>query len=170
MLRPPVEQDKYDRLKIGRHPEFCEMVGGNPAKMTPLTEADVEQWFERVKSEQYNWSIEFDGCCIGNARLHNLDQENKNARYSIGIFDQNCWGKGYGEEATRLILDYAFNHLFLHRVSLRVLSSNKRGISCYRKCGFVTEGTERESLLVGNEWKSDVMMSILETEYRSRSE
>jgi len=35
-----------------------------------------------------------------------------------------------------------------------------------RKCGFVEEGLERDSALIGAEWHSDVLMGILEQEYR----
>jgi site-specific DNA recombinase len=53
------------------------------------------------------------------------------------------------------------------RVDLRVLAFNKRAIACYEKCGFVREGVVRESVVIGGEWQSDVLMSILEHEYGS---
>lgn len=59
--------------------------------------------------------------------------------------------------------------LGLHRVDLRVLAYNHRAIACYEKCGFVREGVEREGALVAGEWHGDVMMSILEAEYRAAS-
>jgi RimJ/RimL family protein N-acetyltransferase len=45
------------------------------------------------------------------------------------------------------------------------LSFNERPIRCYERCGFVREGTEREGSLIGGEWCSDVLMSVLEREY-----
>lgn len=72
-----------------------------------------------------------------------------------------------GDEAIRLALSYAFGSLGLHRVDLRVLEYNQRGIACYAKCGFVREGVERESACVAGVWYSDVMMSVLEHEYRA---
>jgi len=54
----------------------------------------------------------------------------------------------------------------LHRVDLRVLEYNERGIAAYAKCGFRREGLERESALVAGRWYSDVIMGILEHEYR----
>jgi len=49
---------------------------------------------------------------------------------------------------------------------LRVLEYNQRAISCYQKCGFVIEGREREGALVEDKYETDVMMSILEHEYK----
>jgi hypothetical protein len=52
---------------------------------------------------------------------------------------------------------------------LRVLAFNRCAISCYRTCGFVEEGRKRDSALIGGEWRSDVLMSILEQEYRKQT-
>ncbi len=144
------------------------MVGGDPTTLPPLTPAEVERWHEEVSSDPLSWIVETAGRCIGTARLHSLDAENRRARYAIGLFDPGYWGKGYGTEVTRLVLQYAFETLGLHRVDLRVLAFNARAIACYEKCGFVREGVEREGSWIGGEWQSDVMMSILEQEYRAK--
>jgi hypothetical protein len=55
----------------------------------------------------------------------------------------------------------------LHRVDLRVIAYNTSAIACYRKCGFVEEGRERETVLVEDRWQDDVLMSLLEDEYQA---
>lgn len=166
MLRPPQETDKQDRLAYGRDPEFRRMVGGNPNTLPPLTAAEVERWYSQAVQEPYHWIIEAEGRCIGTVRLHTVDPENRRATYAVGIFGPEFRGRGLGTEATRLVLAYAFDVLALHRVDLRVLAFNLRAIACYEKCGFVREGIEREGAWIGGEWQSDVVMSILEQEYR----
>ena len=47
-----------------------------------------------------------------------------------------------------------------------MLEYNARGIACYEKCGFVREGIEHESAFVAGAWQSDVIMGILEHDYR----
>lgn len=168
ILRAPIESDKEDRLACGRDPEFRLMVGGDPRTLPPLTTEEVEEWYKHFKSTPYSWIIEVDGHCIGIAKLRGFDQDNRQARYSIGIFSPDFRGKGYGTEATRLVLEYAFGDLALHRVDLRVLDFNKQAIACYEKCGFVREGLERESSWIGGRWQTDVMMSILEHEYAGK--
>src|SRR5262245_60608992 len=167
-LRPPVERDKQDRLAAGRDPEFRRMVGGDPTDCPPLTMPEVEQWYQRLCQAPLQWVIEAEGCCIGVARLLALDRANRCARYAIGIFSPKFRGRGYGVEATRLVLRCAFEEIGFHRIRRRVLAFNHRAIACYRKCGFVQEGLERDSSLIGGEWHSDVMMSILEQEYRKQ--
>lgn len=146
------------------------MVGGDPLSCPPLTETEVEQWYEQLCQDSLQWVIETEGRCIGVVKLHSLDQANRRARYAIGIFDPTYWNRGLGTEATRLALQYAFEVLHLHRVDLCVLAFNHRAIACYEKCGFVREGIEREGAFIGGEWHSDVIMSILEQEYRGQSE
>lgn len=166
-LRPPRPTDEEDRLKVGRDPELIRMYGGDYRNTAPLTPEEVGRWYERLHSDPLSWAIEADARCIGHCRLHSLDKDNRSARYAIGIFYRDYWGKGYGTEATRLVLRHAFEQLKIHRVDLRVLSYNERAIAAFRKCGFVEEGRERDSVLVAGEWHTDVRMSILEHEYRA---
>lgn len=168
LLREPRESDSQDRLVCGRHPEFARMVGGDPHPR-PYTAEDAGRWYRQAASEPFHWAVEAGGRCVGSARLHHLDPANRRARYGIGLFDTGVWGQGMGTEATRLVLQFAFRHLRLHRVDLRVLAFNKRAIACYRKCAFVQEGVEREGVLIDGEWQSDVWMSILDREYAETS-
>ncbi len=164
-LRPPRPEDVNDRLRYGRDAEFILMCGGDPHHTPPLTRAVAEQWYSDLCAEPLAWVLEVDGRCIGVARLREQPADRR-ARYAIGIHDPSTWNLGLGTEATRLVLRYAFTSLGLHRVDLRVLDINHRAVACYRKCGFVVEGVERDGALVAGRWQSDVMMSILEDEWR----
>ncbi len=166
LLRSPQPSDKQDRLACGRHPEAVRMYGGDYRNLTPLTVDQVERWYGQLSGDPLQWAIEVDRQCIGTAQLHHLDQDSRRARYAVGIFNAAYWSRGIGTAVTKLVVHYAFEELHLHRVDLRVLVYNHRAIRCYEKCGFVREGIERDSALVAGEWQSDLMMSILEQEYR----
>jgi len=112
-------------------------------------------------------SPDADGHCIGTIRLHGIVAADRRARLAIGIFDHRFWSRGYGSEAIRLLPGYAFNAMGLHRVDLRVLAYNTRAIRAYERCGFVREGSERESALVDGVWHDDIIMGILEHEFRA---
>lgn len=169
-LLAPREADRAARLLYGRDPEFRRMVGGDPRTNPPLTTEEVDQWYERAAAEPLYWIIDLRGICIGTARLHSLDDQNRRARYAIGIFSPEHRGQGLGTEATRLALEYAFGVLGLHRVDLRVLAFNAPAIACYEKCGFVREGIEREGAFIGGRWEDDMMMSVLEQEWLAAGE
>jgi RimJ/RimL family protein N-acetyltransferase len=143
------------------------MYGGDTRDLKPFTLQDALDWYQQLSSAPIAWVIEHDAKGVGIARL-TVNAADRRARYAIGMFDITCIGVGLGTEATRLVLDYAFGAMSLHRVDLRVLEYNKRAIACYEKCGFVREGVEREGAIVEGIWETDVMMSVLDREHKGR--
>ena len=65
----------------------------------------------------------------------------------------------------QLIKQQAFEQLGAHRLWLDVMAHNDRARNLYRSEGFLEEGTLRECMLVGGEFVSLVIMSMLEDEY-----
>ncbi|MHB1683968.1 MAG: GNAT family N-acetyltransferase [Bacilli bacterium] len=167
VLRKPKESDTLDRYNCGRSEELVRMYGGDTRNLKPLTMEDAKKFVDSVLSHELDWCIEFNGRCIGQARL-TVNGEDCRARYAIGIFDTSELGKGLGTEVTQLMLKYAFEELKLHRVDLRVLEYNHRAIACYEKCGFIKEGVEREGALIEDKFETDVFMSILDREYEAK--
>ncbi len=160
VLRALCEADRAV-VESDRNPDFLRLVGTNVQDV----EAVATHGFEQLLADPLCWAVTIDNRCIGTAFLHSLVRSDKRARYAIGIFEPRDWGKGLGTEATRLVLDYAFRQLDLHRVDVRVLDYNQRAIRCYEKCGFVRERIERESAWVNGRWHNDLIMGILEYEH-----
>ncbi len=104
---------------------------------------------------------------LGNCGLLNVDLINKNAEFGIFIGDKEHRGKGIGEEATRLILDFGFNAINLNHIWLRVFTFNKNAIGLYKKIGFKEIGTKRESRIIGNNKIDELLMDILPHEFES---
>ncbi|KKO54174.1 GNAT family N-acetyltransferase [Paenibacillus sp. DMB20] len=102
---------------------------------------------------------------VGIVSLIQLDYKNRNAECIIDIGEKDYWGKGYGNEALRLLLDYAFLELNLHRVSLRVFSFNHRAVHMYEKIGFKHEGASRQAIYREGAWGDIIHMGILQHEY-----
>ncbi|CAH0121751.1 GNAT family N-acetyltransferase [Paenibacillus sp. CECT 9249] len=105
------------------------------------------------------------GAPIGVTSLTHIDYKNRNAECILDIGAKRHWGKGYGTEALRLLLDYAFLEMNLHRVSLCVFSFNERAVKLYEKIGFKQEGITRQSLFRNGGWHDLIHMGILQTEY-----
>ena len=55
--------------------------------------------------------------------------------------------KGYGQDATKLLLDYGVNLLNLNSIMLGTFSFNERAINCYKKVGFKEIGRRRQARL-----------------------
>ncbi len=80
---------------------------------------------------------------IGTTAFHDVDHRNRTATFGILIGEVNARGQGYGTEATRLMLDYAFTALGLHSVLLTVAEYNHAGRRAYEKAGFRDCGRRR---------------------------
>jgi RimJ/RimL family protein N-acetyltransferase len=105
---------------------------------------------------------------IGSCAFSQVDGENGSAMYHITIGEKDTWGRGYGTEATWLMLEHAFANLGLHRVALTVFEFNERAIRAYRTCGFVVEGRAREAIWRDGRWWDELAMSVLASEWRER--
>lgn len=165
ILRQPKEGDLEKRFSYGRNSDIVRMFGGDSKNIAPLSVEEVSAWIEGIQQAPYAWVVEHDGHLIGEAKLHSINEHDHRARYAIGFYDPAKLGLGLGQEATRIVLRYAFEELKLHRVDLRVLAYNVRAVNCYKKCGFIIEGTERESAYVDGEWHDDLIMSMLAKEF-----
>jgi RimJ/RimL family protein N-acetyltransferase len=105
---------------------------------------------------------------IGRCLLFSVNSVDRSAKLGIVIGEKSCWGQGYGQEATRLLLDYAFNLLNLHSVMLGAFAFNVRALAAYQKVGFREIGRRREARLIGGRAYDVIMMDILEDEFRQR--
>jgi RimJ/RimL family protein N-acetyltransferase len=101
---------------------------------------------------------------IGYAMLVDIDHSNRTAEFGILIGEADARGKGYGTEATTLMLDHAFTALGLSNVLLRVHAYNLAGIRAYEKAGFRTIGVRHKSKLMGGTlWDTVYMEALADT-------
>lgn len=69
--------------------------------------------------------------------------------------------QGYMTSAVRLMLDFAFRHLGLHRVEASCLPHNQASIRLLQKCGFEREGLARGYLKIAGEWRDHLLFARL---------
>jgi RimJ/RimL family protein N-acetyltransferase len=105
---------------------------------------------------------------IGTCAFSQLDGDNGSVLFHITIGEADAWSKGYGTEATELMLAHAFTRLPLHRVALTVFDFNTRAIRAYEKCGFVVEGRSREAIFRDGRYWDEIHMSVLADEWEAR--
>ncbi len=98
---------------------------------------------------------------VGFALFKNLQPVFRSAELGLRIGSEQDRGQGYGSAAAALVLDYAWNSLNLHRVSLTVFAGNGRARAAYRKAGFREEGVMRQAAFIGGAWHDVVMMAAI---------
>ena len=83
----------------------------------------------------------------------------------IYIADQELRGKGYGEEALRLILEFAFINLHMERVTIDHFEKNRTAAALYDKIGFMNEGLMRNAGKKNGKYINLQLKSMLRAEY-----
>lgn len=163
-LRPVEESDLAHFQRWLADDELRRWLGSVNEQPSVAEEFD---WYmsKRQDPDTILWSIEAaDGTLLGNVELR-LRLLNRRAEVGIGIFDRQHWGEGYGTEAMRLVLGYAFGDLKLNRVELTTDEENVRAIRSYEKCGFVREGLLREHRLIDGRPVDSVAMAVLRSDW-----
>jgi len=137
----------------------------------PATWEAEEAWYNSVATSEHDVTFTIYERSsmrpVGNRGLHHIDLLDRTAEFGIVIGETECWGKGYGTEATTLTLDYGFSYLGLHNVMLRVYSLNERGLRAYARAGFKVIGRRREARRLAGKAYDVVYMDCLATEFES---
>jgi RimJ/RimL family protein N-acetyltransferase len=164
-------------IKNADLPRLWELVGdfevsmlSSPGPIGPLSLAEFEARYKKKEPEKKNefyFAIEVDGDLIGEARLHDIVHFDRHCELGIGI-GRDFWGKGFGQDAVRTLVDYAFEHLNMNRVELYVLADDARAVGAYRKAGFVEEGRLRQAWVRG-EYHDELVMSVLREDWKPRA-
>lgn len=138
----------------------------------PQTLADERAFIERARTHETNVTLAIalrrDDRLIGSAGFHVINLKDRTATFGIMIGDKREWGRGYGTEATQMMVDYGFDTLNLNRIDLRVTEYNPRGIGAYEKVGFIREGVLRSDTYREGRYWNTILMSILRDEWEAR--
>jgi len=108
-----------------------------------------------------------DGTLVGMVSLVDLDFRNRRAelgRVLIGVAERR--GKGLGGEMVELAIEYAFDHLNLHKVVCEVLATNPRAADLYRRLGFVDEGVLRQHVYKGGDYRDVQLLALFRANFR----
>lgn len=130
-----------------------------------VSRAAEEEWLRR-KTAYSQTEIPLAICLregdrhIGNIHLTDIDWISRHACFGIFIGEAQHQSRGYGQQATRLMLGHAFHDLGLRRVYLTVLDDNPRAIRVYEKCGFTVEGRLRQHVYKRGQFRDLIFMGI----------
>ncbi|MFU8889997.1 MAG: GNAT family N-acetyltransferase [Trueperaceae bacterium] len=155
-LRPLTELDRQAWRRLHAHfrdPEIAHLNGTPPSRL-PLWLLRRMLRADAARHDRRTFGI-FDEhtAYIGTVELYDL--RGSEATLGIIIGERSHWSRGYGGDAMRALLAYAFEQLGLERVRLHTFGDNERAQAAFRKVGFV----ERQRL-TGQRGRVDVHMTI----------
>ena len=99
-------------------------------------------------AEKYMWGVYPNNTdnLIGTATLSNIVRHHGSGIIGLMIGEKEYWGKGYGTEIIKLVVDYAFKKLSLHKVTAGAVAANKSSIKAFQKASFEIEGRAKSHL------------------------
>jgi diamine N-acetyltransferase len=142
--------------------------GDDPRPVT--AEAIAATWEPLLRGERPDW-IGFaiyalpDLRPIGVMNLRDFTNTHGAAEFGITIGEASDRGRGFGTEAVRLLLDYAFTVLGLHNVWLDTPAYNTGAIRSYEKAGFREIGRRRGARLLAGTRYDVVLMDCVADEF-----
>ena len=134
----------------GHHGEYMRNLDADAIRI--WSPKGVQEWLdEEYKSEHPNMVLFairtlVEDKPIGFVDLNGFQGMHGDAFIGIGLGEPDFWGQGYGTDAMRVVVRYAFIALNLHRVSLNVFEYNLRAIRSYEKAGFTIEGRLKSAM------------------------
>ena len=168
-----LDQDLPAIAAWSRDTEFLRLLQTNVAR--PWTVPELRKWIDdelgadEPKQEAYLFVARrlSDDRVLGTLDLMISEWTHRDAWIGIGLGDRATWNQGYGTEAMRLLLRFAFVELNLFRVTLSVFGYNPRAIRVYERLGFVHEGAQRERLRRDGRRYDLLIMGLLRSEWQA---
>jgi RimJ/RimL family protein N-acetyltransferase len=151
-------------------------VGGMAGYSVPMTVDHATAWLRQMTSPDGPRKGFFFAVCelgddrfIGTTWLKELNLMHGNAELAI-FMDRDHIGAGWGTEAQRVLLNFAFRSVGLERVYLTAFAGNTRAIRSYEKLGFRLEGHMRSAWRGVDGLEDGVLMAILRDEWEAQAD
>ena len=135
-----------------------------------LNMINQKKWFDSIHSKNPPQDIIFGIIdkklkLIGFSGLTYIDWKNRHSEISI-YFAKEGWQKSpEGKEALKLIINYGFNELNLHRLWVEIFAIAKANIYLYENMNFTKEGTLRDKVWRDGKWWDSYIYSKLSHEF-----
>ena len=169
------EKDAEVQARWTNDPDFLHALGGEPAR--PVSPAQMKKKFEAIEKqlEESKNSFYFtirsldDNRLLGFVRLDWIEWTHSTGNLRMAIGDAAERGKGYGSEALRLVLRFAFDELNLYRLSAALGEDNPAGLRFFERHGFTQEVRRRQALQRGGKFWDAIHLGLLEDEWRQHN-
>jgi len=150
LVPPDPDRDAEIESKWTHDVEYMRLLSADPVR--PLSPTLIKKRYEESEKEKSNRRYDLvirtraDDRLVGFARLDHIEWNNGVSELTLGIGDPNDRGHGYGAEALKLILRYAFAELNLHRVTADTCEYNERAQRFLERAGFTLEVRQRQAV------------------------
>jgi RimJ/RimL family protein N-acetyltransferase len=166
-LRPLEPGDAESLWRWNNDPEVTRwMECGYPESLANVAKRCEERAPNRYDNLVLGVAPREESRLVGVVRLRGAEPETGRAELDLYLGERDCWGRGYGTDAARVICRYGFDQMRLHLIALWVVAENVSARRVYEKAGFNEDGRHRECFRKDGNWHDMVLMSLLAEELR----
>ena len=146
-----------------------EVCRGTSHHIYPYTKKSASEYIEQANAATHALILAIvtknNNKHIGNIALQQINWVYRRAEFAILLGDKSIWGKGYGYQAAKLIIDHGFNALNLHRIECATFENNQGMCKLAQALGMQQEGLRRQSAFKNNKFLDIIEFGILREEY-----
>jgi|TARA_B110000495_G_scaffold165008_1_gene150694 RimJ/RimL family protein N-acetyltransferase len=140
-------------------------------QFTLLNMINQKEWYEQ-NTQKISDRIMFMitnkiGKSIGICGLINLNSKDHSASIAIIIGEKKHHNRGFGQEILKLLLNYGFSKLKLHRIESDVFEYNENSLHLFKKMNFKQEVVLRDSLWRKGKWWDIHKFSLIRNEFKN---
>lgn len=123
------------------------------------------EWLEKAvqpSATERHFAIErkHDRHHIGNASIQGIDWVSRTANFDLFIGDPASWNRGFGSDAIRTVVRFAFLEMNLRKLKIEVFDYNERAKHVLEANGFVQEGKLAQDFFRDGQYHDLVILSI----------
>lgn len=156
---PFIKGDKLDLLPINLEniDLYFKWINHQDVRMfsrneIPVSKANLKKWFEPKEGVLTSIGFEVwhkkDQKTIGIGGLNHIEYIPGKANMWLEIGEPQYWNRGLATESVKLILDYAFKEINLHKIFAGIFVPNVASWKCAEKVGFKLEGIMKNNVYV----------------------
>lgn len=164
----PVEVSDAPLIQIWHNDPELRKLAGAPRLVSTLTdeEEDIKN-ASKSEDEVYLMIVKKeDDKPVGFIRLSGLSSFERIVWLRISIGNKASWGKGYGSDAMKCVLEWLFYEMNIHRVELETYSTNERALKFNERIGFKREGVRRQAHFADGKYYDIVCFGLLKEEFK----
>lgn len=173
LIRSPRAADRREYCAIRRDSHDF-LIPWEPVPARPVTE---EERFDQLLHSNRSEDLERvfvcardDGRILGNINISNIVRGCFQSAVLGYWCRQDAAGQGFMSEGLRLVAEFAFEDLGLHRLEANIQPSNAPSIALVRRVGFQQEGYSPRYLKIAGEWRDHERWTLLAEDWRTAAE
>jgi diamine N-acetyltransferase len=136
---------------------------------TPYSKFLIKQYLDNAHKDIYEVKqlrlviSNYNDEALGMIDIFEFDFKNNRAGIGILIKELENRKQGFGKEALKLLIDYCFNHLYLHQLYCNISEENEASINLFTNQGFKKIGLKKDWNLVDGAYKNEYLFQLMNT-------